>query len=186
VGCSAPLGHTVPGPPGCSLADALYAVGLKQSGNASGFVATRNASTHMNPLMIAAVSRMMLRKSTNRMYSSSEASYAVSMACLRAARRMVASRLRSARSARTRRGSLRSITVVDVTTYDTPPKWKATMTVGPHRMLYTQQTWLFVDEPYAAQLSTAVGGNGPIPDSAARTLIAGFESVGRPDEPATW
>jgi hypothetical protein len=75
---------------------------------------------------------------------------------------------------------------LNVTTTDTPPKWKANMTVGPHRVLHTQQTWLFDDGPYAAQLSTAVGGNGPIPDSAARTLIAGFESVGRPDRPATW
>jgi hypothetical protein len=63
---------------------------------------------------------------------------------------------------------------------------KANMTVGRRRVLYAQQTWLFTDGPYEAQLSTAVGGNGPIPDSAARTLIAGFESVGKPDKPAAW
>jgi hypothetical protein len=74
----------------------------------------------------------------------------------------------------------------DVKPYDTPPKWKANTTVGAYRVLHAQQTWLFTDKPYVALLSTEGGGNGPIPDSAVRTLIAGFESVGRPDRPATW
>jgi hypothetical protein len=68
----------------------------------------------------------------------------------------------------------------------TSPGFEPTMTIGTHRVLHTQQTWLFADEPYLVQLSTAVGGNGPIPDSAARSLIAGFRTAGKPDDPATW
>jgi len=66
------------------------------------------------------------------------------------------------------------------------PKFKPTLTVGPHRVLNAQDTWLFTDGPYLLTLNTAVGGGGPISQSAARTLVAGSRTVGEPDDPATW
>jgi hypothetical protein len=83
---------------------------VKHTGNASGLAATAATRMPMNRAMSMAVNRMMLRKSRTRAYSSSEASYAVSMACLSAARRTTRSGLRNARSAWDRRGSVRSIT----------------------------------------------------------------------------
>jgi hypothetical protein len=68
----------------------------------------------------------------------------------------------------------------------TSPGFEPTMTVGPHRVLHTQETWVFADEPYIAQLSTAVGGNGPISNTEAQELIAGFRTVGEPNDPSTW
>jgi len=66
------------------------------------------------------------------------------------------------------------------------PGFKPTLQVGPHRVLNAQDNWLFTDGPYLLTLNTAVGGGGPISQSAARALVAGSRTVGKPDDPATW
>jgi hypothetical protein len=64
--------------------------------------------------------------------------------------------------------------------------FRGEINIGPYRVLRQSGTWVFLTRPYFVQLMTDEGGHGPIPDSAARTLIAGFRPVGTPEDPASW
>jgi hypothetical protein len=69
---------------------------------------------------------------------------------------------------------------------ETSKLFRGEVTVGPYRVLRQSGTWVFLARPYFVQLMTAEGGHGPIPESAARTLIAGFRPVGTPEDPTSW
>ncbi|HEY7272578.1 MAG TPA: hypothetical protein VH502_07575 [Actinoplanes sp.] len=69
---------------------------------------------------------------------------------------------------------------------DASKAFRGDVTVGRYRVLRQGGTWVFLAKPYFGNLSTEVGGHGPIPESAARALIAGFRPVGTPDDPLSW
>ena len=69
---------------------------------------------------------------------------------------------------------------------ETSKLFRGEITVGPYRVLRQSGTWVFLTRPYFVQLMTAEGAHGPIPESAARALIAGFRSTGTPEDPLSW
>jgi hypothetical protein len=79
--------------------------GSKHSGTAAGASAIMPTNSAVSTVIAAAALMTMLRKSRSRTYSSSVASYPVSIACLTTARRAGPAAVASIRSASTRRGS---------------------------------------------------------------------------------